>query len=124
MPYIIPTFNLVCNVFDNGGGAVPPVGAPRLSPACALVYGRRVNVASTGGTTLVGVPLVTMCLLLPALTDVRGPLQAGGPDIVECPAASSRYYVVAFVDDIGKGYANEHRTATLEQLAPQPVPLP
>lgn len=78
--------------------------------------------ASTGGTGSAGVPLQAMNLLLPVGTDVRGPqdtvsntdasTQVKG-DYVECPSGSGRYYVVAFVDDIGKGFTNEHRDACL-----------
>jgi hypothetical protein len=74
-------------------------------------------VASTGGTGLAGVPIVAMSLLLPALTDVRATQGVGGvPDTVEVPAGSGRWYGVAGVDDIGKGYANEHRTACILAL--------
>jgi hypothetical protein len=93
----------------------PPVGPPRVATQnCALVYGQRVNVASTGGTGIPGVPLLTMCVLFPALTDVRGPQDVSGfPDVIELPAASGRYYWMTFVDDIGKGWPNEHRTASV-----------
>jgi hypothetical protein len=58
-----------------------------------------------------------MSLLLPPLSDVRGPQDSSGfTDVVEVPAGSGRYYGVAAVDDIGKGYSNEHRTASLYAL--------
>lgn len=77
------------------------------------MYGRRTNQSSTGGTSEVGVLVQGMNLLLPSLTDVRGPQDVDGEDVVECPQGSGRFYRVTFVDDIGKGYPNEHRTATL-----------
>lgn len=117
--YTIPTFNLTCNLWTGGN----PVGPPRLSPVCNLAWGRRVNVASTGGTTTLGIPLVTMSLLLPALTDVRGPFGPSGEDACEVPAGSGRLYHVVWVDDIGKGFANEHRCAVLEMYSvPEPMP--
>lgn len=119
MSYSLPTFNLSVNIFTY-----PGITTLRLTSPANLAWGRRVNVASTGGTTTLGVPLVTMTLLLPALTDIRGPLNAPGPDTVEVPAGSARYYTVVFVDDIGKGFANEHRAAVLEQLVPWPTPIP
>jgi hypothetical protein len=117
--YTLPNFNLTVNVFTFPGTTVL-----RLSTQGNLAWGRRVNVASTGGTTIVGDPLMTMTVLLPPLTDVRGPLNAPGPDTLEIPAGSGRYYSVFFVDDIGKGFANEHRAAVLQQLIPWPTPIP
>jgi hypothetical protein len=117
--YTLPTFNLTVNIFT-----FPGITTLRLSPAANLAWGRRVNVASTGGTTIVGDPLMTMTLLLPPRTDVRGPLNAPGPDTIEAPAGSKRYYTVFFVDDIGKGFDNEHRAAVLQQLLPWPTPIP
>lgn len=117
MPFRLPTFNNICDAWTwPAARDVPtiPVGVPRLiSQACALVYGRRVNVASTGGTTAQGVPLQTMNLLLPPGTYIRGPQDSVGTDLVEVPSGSGRWYICYFVDDIGKLYANEHRTASL-----------
>jgi hypothetical protein len=120
VPYRIPTFNLFCDIYSGGGvGAfpvtLPPVGVARITnQECALIYGSRTQVASTGGTGSVGVPLLSMNLVVPEGTDVRG-LQDSltGPDIVEVPSGSGRWYGVAWVDDIGKGYLNEHRTAMI-----------
>jgi hypothetical protein len=67
----------------------------------------------TGGTNQVGVVTLTMNLLLPALVDIRGPQDTIGADQVEVPAGSGRWYSVVGVDDIGKGFANEHRSAAL-----------
>lgn len=120
MAFTQPVYNLLCNVFDSG-----TVSGPReVDLECNLAWGRRVNVASTGGTDIVGVPLVTMTLLVPAGSDVRGPQNPEGADNVECPAGSGRFYTVGFVDDIGKGFDNEHRAATLLQLPPWPTPIP
>jgi hypothetical protein len=121
LAYRVPNFNLTCDIWTGVvalPGSTPPVGPPRLSAVdCALVYGQRVNVASTGGTSFAGVPLLSMCLLLPKGTDIRGPQDVSlFPDLVECPSASGRYYWVVFVDDIGKGWPNEHRTASVFAL--------
>lgn len=129
MPYVVPTFNLLCNVKGNAGtlvAPIPPVAPYRLTgQICALVWGRRVNVASTGGTTFVGVPLQTISLLLPARTDIRGPACTIGEDCVECPAGSGRWYCVYAMDDIGRGWPNEHRCAVMMAIPsfwPDPVP--
>jgi hypothetical protein len=68
-----------------------------------------------------------MWLLLPALTDIRATYTNGSFDVVDCPAGSGRIYAVVFVDDSGKGFANEHRVACLSQynaagLWPTPIP--
>lgn len=130
MGFIVPNFNLTCNIF-TGPNAGPllaaPTGSPRVAAApCALVFGRRVQVAGTGGTGGQGFPIVAMSLLLPALTDVRSfQTVSGFADAVEVPAGSHRWYWVFSVDDIGKGYPNEHRSAGLlfiQASWPEPIP--
>jgi hypothetical protein len=113
-----PNLLLECNIYtyDVTAPAWPgiPIAPPRSSGvACALVYGRRVNVASTGGTGIQGVPLTAMSLLLSKGFDIRGLENNIGQDMVEVPAGSGRWYGVYSVDDISKGYASEHRTATI-----------
>lgn len=122
MPYVIPNFNILCNIWTGVVSAIPalaPAGPSRLFHVpCALVHGRRVNAQSTGGTGAQGYPVQGMSLLLSKGTDIRGPQQPGQVlDLVECPADTGRYYWVYFVDDIGKGYANEHREAGIIALA-------
>jgi hypothetical protein len=117
--YRVPSFPLKCNVwtyeFVAEGGI--PAGDPRITDQeCQLTYGSRVNVTSTGGTGSPGVLTLSMSLLLPPLADIRGPQDTVGPDFVECPAGTGRYYRVVAVDDIGKGFPNEHRSAQLFAL--------
>lgn len=57
-----------------------------------------------------------MSLLLPLQTDIRGLQDTVSQDMVEVPAGSGRWYSVQIVDDIGKGYANEHRSASIFAL--------
>jgi len=121
--YTLPTFNLLCNIKaapGAGWGAAAAAVAPpyRLTnQACALVYGRRVNLAVTSTTLQLGFPMFTMNLLLPAGTDIRGIQETTGiVDVVECPAGSGRWYRTAWVDDIGKGWANEHRSAVIQAV--------
>jgi hypothetical protein len=76
-----------------------------------------------------------MEILLPAGSDIRAQWNGLNPDMVEIPAGSKRFYSVANVDDIGKGFANEHRIAWVQYMIgggtffsgpsyPAPVPLP
>lgn len=111
MPYTPPTFNLVCNIGPQG--AFPPTW--RLTDvSCALIYGRR-DCAVVDGLNAYGFPAMTggMFLAMPALTDIRGLQDTINPDYVEVPAGSGRYYAVNFVDDVGKGWANEFRQAVI-----------
>lgn len=116
MAFHLPTFNLTCNIDTMPVPDVPgiPPGPYRIQAApCQLTYGRRTNSMSTGGTNAQGALAQGMNLLLPMLTDVRGPQDTVSPDMVEVPAGSGRWYSVYFVDDIGKGFTNEHRSAGL-----------
>jgi hypothetical protein len=115
MAYVLPTFNLSVSIWTN---ATYP-GPARLVTVGNLAWGRRVNVASM---STIGAEQ-GLTLLLPKLTDVRSSNMPSGPDLVECPTGSGRFYEVAFVDDIGKGFSNEHRAAVLAQLVPMPQPL-
>ena len=124
----VPTFPLRVNVWRNTTGVLgsDTMAAPVLAGAPAnLAYGERVQVMSTGGTGAVGVPSQVMNLLLTAGSDVRASQNTGmvadavtgiKGDYVEAPADSGRWYVITFVDDVGKGFANEHRTASLLQI--------
>ena len=75
---------------------------------------------------------LTMQLLLPKLTDVRAGWNGGSPDLVEVPTGTHRFYLVGYVDDVAKGYANEYRIAIVAYLSAgaaafgiaAPVPLP
>lgn len=118
MPFVVPNFNLLCNIGSGTGAGVfprPPFVSVRLAnQECALVYGRRVNAAFSGDADSGGPSVFQMNLLLPMGTDIRGVQDSSGSvDLVECPAGSGRWYSVSSVDDVGKGYANEHRTAGL-----------
>jgi hypothetical protein len=124
MGFIVPQMPLKANVWSTPTS--PPVGAPRIANLdCNLAWGRRVGVPSTGGTGALGVVLMTMTLLVPKGTDLRSDPDRGvAADLVEVPAGTARYYWVAFVDDLGRGFPNEHRGAILVPVFPRPVPLP
>lgn len=116
MAYVLPTFNLNVNVW-RGPQTLPPGGAPDLTPIGNLAAGRRLPFDNTSA-------VLDMYLLLPAGTDIRSSINATDPDVVEVPAGSGRFYLVAFVDDLGKGFANEHRFAVLLQTGTWPAPIP
>ena len=104
MSFTVPTFNLTCNIY-TGAVFMPP---PRVVSPCNLAFGRR-NAMPQGQETESGISALAMTLLLPPGTDIRSIEMTTGADLVEVPAGSNRRYLVTFVDDIGKGFPNEHR---------------
>lgn len=121
--YRQPTMPFNCNVWTNGVATSAP---PRLTVPCNLTPGRRQHQAylAVAASTFA---MPVMYLLLPAYTDIRAENSVGGADTVEVPAGSGRFYSVTWVDDIGKGFSNEHRFACLVQdspWAPGIIPIP
>jgi hypothetical protein len=110
MAFRLPTFNLSVNLWTAPD---PVTGTPTRAFMANLARGER--------DTFWNYPLyvgyygmrVFMQLLCPKGTDIY-PNDPGAPaDLVEVPAGSGRYYQVAMVDDVGKGFANEYRIAWL-----------
>jgi len=124
MAFTLPTFNLSVNIWRSStyAGIIPPVAVPDVTSLGNLATGPR-QIGNAGWTV--------STLLLPALTDVRysesGNNLPGNIidfDLVECPAGSGRCYQVDWVEDLGKGFSNEHRLAALFQIPPWPQPIP
>lgn len=133
MAFIVPQMPVkVCIWRVSGTGG--DYAAPDVTTVCNLTPGKRV---------FLGIPTVTaaqkdaicMEMLLPKLTDIRATWNGLQPDLVEVPKGSKRFYGVVFVDDIGKGFANEHRLALISYTVTgntslvggpfsAPVPLP
>jgi len=110
--FTVPTFNLVCNIFTG------PWLAKALRVAdspCNLAFGRRTQ-QSSNIDPFENLSFTQPTLLLPLLTDVRDQSVTGIEDVLECPSGSGRWYQVIGVDDIGKGFANEHRAAVLMKI--------
>ena len=129
MSFVLPSFPLVCGVIHSG--AIIPGGPYDLTPVCNLTWGRRTQVGSVDLLQYQNPPassMGTMTILFPPLTDVRDYACSGSFDSIECPLGSGRWYWVLFVDDIGKGFANEHRAALVTKAAllapPWPIPIP
>jgi hypothetical protein len=136
MPYTLPTFNILCNIWRYSLN--PRSTSPTLSDIpCNLQYGRKIQVAPEVDefVTTTQLPNIKtfnqwMHLLLPALTDIR-PGWLNQPavttpenDWVEVPAGSARFYVVVGVEDVSKGFATEYRTAIIAVSPPWPTPIP
>jgi hypothetical protein len=121
--YTLPTFNLNVNIWQWGSDVANPADATCVG---CLVGGHHGVVSlgpiNPGNLAQVQFSLKTsgqmMCLLVPKGTDLRPPpvtLSQWG-SCVEVPAGTLRYYAVIQVDDIGRGFANEHRFALLVPL--------
>lgn len=121
MGFSVPNFNITCNIWRI---ASPPPAAPFSTEDCNLALGRRTS-SYQGLYSSDREPV--MSLLLPPGTDIRGPQSATGPDVVEVPAGTGRFYTVVGVDDSGKGWPNEHRVALIAWTSaygnwPDPMP--
>lgn len=116
MAFAPPTFNLVVNIWRyNQNVGTPPavITAGNLSPGKRVVMNYGLPLLPFNAAHIYPVP-PPMELLLPKGTDVRRLVPAvSGSDVVEVPAGSGRYYVVTGVDDVGKGFPNEYRLATV-----------
>jgi len=120
MSFVIPQFPLVCAI--HTGGVPYPFGLLRSTSPCNLAWGKRVAFfAADWGP---GVPQVegSTQLLLPAHTDIRDSSCTGDNDYVEVPSGSGRWYAVLAVDDVGKGFPNEHRVAVIAKAYQQMNP--
>lgn len=120
MAYVIPAFPLTVNCWHSP--SFPPAPADLVFMG-NLAFGRRVSLDEFADTTAPD-PMVSYYLLVPALTDVRDGAGPPSGDTVEVPAGSGRLYKVVYVDDLGKGFANEHRMAIITKIWPWPVPIP
>ena len=115
----LPTFNLTSRIWHGQPltGPFPPTPAPDLTPDCQLAEWSRLNFHVTGATAALFIQI-----RVPKLTDVRGLNSSTASDIAEVPSGSGRFYQIAYVDDVGKGFANEYRCAYATQLQ-MPTPL-
>lgn len=133
MAFTPPNFNLPARIWRQLG-AGGNYAAPDVTSLVNLSVGRRV-LQSVPITVSVNLQLLFVELLFPKLTDVRAAWNGAGADLVEVPAGSKRFYIVDWVEDVGKGFSNEYRLAIVYYevagnvtLAggpfPAPVPLP
>jgi hypothetical protein len=120
MSFNVPEMPLAVNIWSFGTG---PPAPPRVVTMGNLSYGRRV-LGMPDTFNLFDAGSVTAQLLLPPKTDVRGQYQAGGSDLLEVEAGSGRFYICLWVDDFGRGFANEHRFAILVVQDPAKTPWP
>ncbi len=114
LAFTVPVFPLSCAIFTAPWAASH---LHRLVSPCNLAPGRRVYLLPVGEDAQDFIATVATILLLPAGTDVRDwSCGAPGPDSIECPAGSGRWYCVQSVDDAGKGFDNEHRVVLMSKI--------
>lgn len=114
MPFTIPTFPLLCTIYDNTNTAIYNQRLGNVP--CNLSPGKRVmlNTGTAGGSWIpLGGQQMTMELLLPKGTDLHNAINGFFPDVIEVPATSGRFYALLWFDDVGKGFTNEYRLATM-----------
>ena len=103
-------------------GAVPPPVPSDLVADAQLRWPGTDAVIAAGSTS--GCP---MLLLVPKGTDVRGSQGFGNAtgelDLIEVPAGTGRFYTALGVDDVSKGFTNEHRFVVMSQIS-SPMPIP
>jgi hypothetical protein len=112
--FTLPQFPLTCEIFS--GPYLARVS--RATSVCNLALGRRGVVLPDfefGTTQIATGPTY---VLFPPGTDVRD-MNCNIPaqDLLELPQGSGRWYSVSLVDDVGKGFANEHRYAIVNKVS-------
>lgn len=121
MAFVLPTFPLVCKVVTFVGN---PVGQPaRLTTPCQL---RAPNVSYASSWVTVQSFAPGIMVLFPKGTDIRDKWcsPVNSPDYLEIPENSGRWYFATYVDDIAKGFANEHRFAHVGKVQNPLWPTP
>lgn len=120
MPFVLPTFNLKCDVWTAGTW---PVGPPRIQVDCQL---RAPSMQNAGAVVVGALGFPALALLVPAGTDIRDPVATpiNSTDELEVPAGSGCFYLPVRVYDIAKGFANEHRYAIIAKLTTRAWPVP
>lgn len=118
MAFVLPTFNLTYNLWH--GPHVPPGDPPDDSGDCQL-RGANHTAATVNPTPELAAGAYA---LFPPGADIRDQNTLNGSDVIEIPAGSERYYLVLMVDDIAKGFTNEHRYAVLMKRGFWPTPIP
>lgn len=113
MAFVTPTFNLNVRIYNV---VLPSTLTIRVLSPCNLAMGRRINWLHSAWLPGQGTDGSTPMLLLPAGTDIRDASTGQEADIVEVPSLSGRWYQVSNVDDVGKGFPNEYRMATIGKI--------
>ncbi len=112
MAFSLPVFNLTCDIYT------PPwlTRVLRVTSPGNLAFGRRANMNFLDYAQDIGFQGYAS-LLLPPLTDVMAYPTYPAADVIEIPSGSGRWYRAMWVEDIGKGFDNEHRSVAVAQIS-------
>ena len=110
MPFTLPTFNLVANIWR---AATPLTDPPDVVTDAQLYLSSRVYVATSLVTPGDAVPTVT--LRVPMGADLR----VG--DIVEVEAGDAWFYTCVWIERMHRGFPNEYFVGLLEQGIASPA---
>lgn len=114
MAFTLPAFNLTVDIYSGPW----LTRSLRVSVMGNFASGRRGRVLPEFDQVATNAFNGPGYLLIPAGTDIRDlNCNQADNDIVEIPSGSGRWYGVAFVDDIGKGFSNEHRLAVVLKIS-------
>jgi hypothetical protein len=115
--FAIPAFNLDVAVWHHFGTDPDHRPAPDFVVKGNLANGRVAHLPVwQPAPPAISEQRMSSSLLIPKGTDIRDISCSGGPDVVEVPEFSGRFYWVTYVDDIAKGFDNEHRWAVLQKI--------
>ncbi len=117
MAYRVPNFNLTVHIWRGATGIALP-------PDVVTVGQLRAGIHINTGYDATLADAVYWAIALPPLVDVRDLFCASGPDKLEAPAGSGRFYLVRHVDDVAKGFPNEYRQAIVTKFSVWPQPIP
>lgn len=113
----MPVFNLAAFIWHNFGTNVDHRPPPDLEVNVNLANGRVAHLPVwTAAPPAIQALSMSSSVLLPKLTDIRDNSCSNGPDVIEIPKNSGRFYWVSYVDDIAKGFDNEHRWAVVQKI--------
>jgi hypothetical protein len=115
MAFTLPVFNLPVDIYSGPW----LTRSLRLAGVLGnLAFGKRVEeLFGSFGPAATSPAGQLSILLLPPLTDIRSTIQVAQPDLIEIPSGSGRWYQAMSVEDIGKGFSNEHRMAFVGQVS-------
>lgn len=116
MAFSLPVFNLSAKLWRYPAVVADP---PTVEFLCNLAVGRRF--IPEGSSTLFFASAISgvQQLLCPKGQDITGIFNDSDhpyQDCVEVPADSGNFYLVTIVVDVGRGFDNEYRLATIAQL--------
>lgn len=122
MAFVLPTFNQTADIYTWNPAGPPTV--IRFNVECQI---RPPAMTNASAAVVSASSHCGMVLLVPKETDIRDFYTTPGnnPDVIECPPGSGRKYIAYFVDDVAKGFANEHRFVILQKYGfSWPIPIP